>query len=424
MGLPPVENHWFSPLLPFTVVFRVAVAIFAVSAGVVALFTDRALVDREKPLCGISRLLKNTPLETRKLSPWGYRILAILFLAGMLQFCGDWLKDKKSDQDNDVKLSRLTKGLGDAVGSAISDANEKNITALKGATKENKESIDNAAGEQTKQVVKNIGDSLQPLIKQQGKISKGTEAAVSSINTVLHKANEELYPFKNVGWSWYSNLNGNNLRTRKILASLGAWMKNRQKSYLKLPSDDSGEEQLDSEIALAVFDSSFMTAEIRDNDGELFYSSVLNAPPNFDQIKVTLDTEFHSTQLVCDVARRTYEDPLCYVAAYPGAPLIHAETQTSKIKYLDQLAGKLLILSTDLPLTSAILRLESICLHVGNEALCYTADDFKPTPYHGKSAYAVQLPPDLDSILKRMIPGTLERTSLSKDGPHILTVPE
>lgn len=165
MSPSPPETHWFDVLLPLTTIFRVVVALFTVAAGVVALFTDRALVERTKPLKGFWEVLRDTPLETRKLTPWGWRILAILALAGSLQFVGDWLKDQKSDQENKRRIADLTVTISDAVTDAT-EASTKNIKT--------------EAQNQTGKVVKNIGDQLQPMIKQEQAVLRRQKEAISA----------------------------------------------------------------------------------------------------------------------------------------------------------------------------------------------------------------------------------------------------
>jgi hypothetical protein len=127
MSPSPPDTHWFDVLLPLTTIFRAVVALFTVTAGIVALFTDHALVQRAKPLKGIRKVLRDTPLESRKLSPWGWRILAILAFAVSLQFFGDWLKDQKSDEENKRRIGDLATTML----SGVTDATSKSTETIK-----------------------------------------------------------------------------------------------------------------------------------------------------------------------------------------------------------------------------------------------------------------------------------------------------
>jgi hypothetical protein len=145
----------------------------------VALFTDRALVERTRPLKGFWKVLRDTPLETRKLTPWGWRILAILALAGSLQFVGDWLKDQQSDQENKQRIGDLAT----TISGTVTDATVKSTNNIKAE-----------AESQTGKVVKNIGDQLQPMIEQERAVLSGQKEAISA-------SEESISPLEPMGFA-------------------------------------------------------------------------------------------------------------------------------------------------------------------------------------------------------------------------------
>jgi hypothetical protein len=349
----------------------------------------------------------------------------------MLQFCGDWLKDKKSDQDNDTKLAKLKDDLGSAVASAISDANKKSIEALANETYANKTAIDSATGSQSAQVVTKVRNDLKPIIGKLGRVSQDAKAALSSTNTVLQKVDRQLHPFKSIAWSWEYEFNQESPQAKLIISQIVEQMKPYSASSFYLPRrfplnmvDESLDlQQTNRGIATTLVKNSRVVVTLTDGTSHDFFSSALQAPSNFE------NDPNGTTNLSCFVPKGgSYATIRCALSVYPDAPVIDLHAPRSEIRYLDQLAGRSLrVAVADLNPMPHVLRLRRICLHITNEALCSsTRDDLKPVAGALFEEFEIQFPNDLNSILSKLTSGTLDRTpnpEATRD-THIITLPE
>lgn len=117
----------------------------------------------------------------------------------------------------------------------IKDGTAQSVSATGTATKKNKEAIASATKKQTNRVVANVSTRLTPILAQEQTISDTVKVSASSMNSVLTKMNEELYPLKNIGWRWMYELNSTNKRALEIKSSIATRMKKVNSRYFDLP---------------------------------------------------------------------------------------------------------------------------------------------------------------------------------------------
>lgn len=101
-------------------------------AGIAALFTDGAFVKRERPLGG---WLKGTPLGKYSVTTWGAILLAVILMAPLVQFIGDWIKDANDTRALNNTASAIRRDIDDTVTSSTSKASDT-ITRLVASTTE------------------------------------------------------------------------------------------------------------------------------------------------------------------------------------------------------------------------------------------------------------------------------------------------
>lgn len=95
---------------------------------------------------------------------------------------------------------------------------------------------------------------------------------------------------------------------------------------------------------------------------------------------------------------RSVDGPVCSFIAYPDAPLADAQLSTPKIHFLDELAGKNLILQFSLPPEQNVLRLHSICLDVGDQEQCFSAEELGDTDALRQKTWIVRFPDNLQNM--------------------------
>jgi hypothetical protein len=435
MNLPPPESPWYYPLLQFTLPFRLGVAVFTVLTGVVALFTDRALQERKEPLKGLGRILGNTPLESKEFTPWGYRFLAVLFIAGLLQFSGDWLKDKESDRVSDERLAKVT-------------------TAVDTAALNSEKAIKAEAEKQTGQVVKNVQDNLKPIIETQKTVVAQSESTATLTKGVLRKANDQLYPFKYVGWSWAFVLNDQAPEVKGILSrarkTFGQGVTNFTvppwPGQITAASDDPSNGQISTILREESGIKVSIVGTDRGEDRILLPSQLSIAddfdtthrnPPPFSTGLNCFDRAAESRKLVeGDLGTvggegkpvdRSSSNALagekidCELDAYPDAPLMDEDAGELSIRYLSDLAGKSLLIESEHP---EVLHLKWICLHIENRSLCFDDSQFRPINFLSSRTPGVRFPKDIESIINVLKPGIATRTRIGPNGTSIFSIPQ
>ena len=414
----PGATPWYSFLFGWVTLFRGAVACVTLTAGLFALFADRALVDRKQQLSLRWRILRGTPLETKQFSPWGYKILITLVLAATLQFCGDWLKDKAADFDRNKKLKEVSESIGGQVSHAITDATNANTKALGEATaanqkaigestSANKKVIEAAGTAETTKVATNIGHQLSPLIQQ-------------------------LYPFSKIGWSWELKLSTNDPAAEAIRQRIAVAMLNDGTGTLEIPaaspsSDGHSNDSDIEQIGIAILHSASLRVRIANaQDNPLLgegYGAELLAPTTLPESRVAnaafpvrircFDVGGHVRPTVATMK------PDCSVEMYENVPL---ETDPNKsrtnLHHLSDLVKRNLSVMQLVRVEgeSNILTLKRLCLYIRDRQRCYGEEELVPGIRIGQPGvdYEIKFPDDLPALLRDMLPGPTGRVSLAR----------